>query len=113
MRTRARTRRLGARLLGWPAGAAPAHGAGAAPAAWCSLCGVSGGGCADMRGYWAVTGGKGRQGSSSLSIEVGIDLWQLRSAKAGPPAGRAAFHHLQRMGRDFIFSCLKRTIKAP
>lgn len=30
-----------------------------------------------MRGYWAVTGGKGRQGSSSLSIEVGIDLWQL------------------------------------
>lgn len=40
-------------------------------------------GFSNMRGSWAAVtvrrkGWKGRQGSSSLSIKVGIDLWQLR-----------------------------------
>lgn len=43
---------------------------------------VSRDGFSNMRGSWAAItvrrkGWKGRQGSSSLSIKVGIDLWQL------------------------------------
>lgn len=103
----------------WPQQAAPG-----AAALFFSLGAVSRDWFGDMRGAWAVisvwNGWKGGPASCSLSIEVGIDLWQLsiKVRASRPPAGSVAFHHLRKMngprreqGRDFVCGYLKRIIK--
>lgn len=104
----------------------------AAGSAWCCLLGFFPQ-CCFQRLIWeherslgcdrcVWNGWKGGPGSSSLSIEVGSDLWQLsiKVCESSPPAGSAAFHHRQEMngpgrekGRDCVCGHLKRIAKPP